>query len=251
MTIKVKYVGPLDSKTFRGYRFVRDVTDDARGTGTTPGVNALDLPDGIANDALQHPDVFLQWNQPVPEEVKALRLKRTDALRAEGEAGVENWYKYVAVAEQLPNDSPRKAEIRANEIAGARAQVEVAKNLVKKAIAERTKVLKEIYGDSPPAELLWTDVIGGSNDLLDTYKEALSNKETENQALRAQLEQLLAQMERDGRLSQDEDIAAPGVGEFEVGTDDPGAPPAEFPEIFAAPAPQAAIARRGRPPAAK
>lgn len=215
--IRIKYVGPLETKVFHDYTFQRCHTDDASGPNGIAGEMAIEVPDLVANAALKHREVFLQWNQLVPEKVKALRLSRTDALRREGEEGVENWLKYVAVAEMMPTDNPRKAEIRANEIAGAKAQVDVARAKITQAAIERVGVLRDMYGENVPPELQWTDAgAAASAALVDKYKEALENKDTENQALRAELEALKAQMERDGRLTPDEEVAPPAVAEVSI-----------------------------------
>lgn len=242
MPIKAKYVGPLDIKVFRDYTFQRCVTDDASNPESaipTPGEMAVELPDAIANEALKHREVFLPWNAKVPASVKALRLKRTDALRAEGEQGVENWLKYVVVAEMLPEDSPRKAAIRENEIKGAKAQVDFNRNKIVRATIERAAILREIYGENVPAELQWTDAgAAASAALVEQYKEALENEKTEKQALRAELEALKAQLERDGRLTPEEEPQAPSVGEYGIDArvTETAETPEDFPDVFGGPA---------------
>lgn len=238
MPIKVKYVGPLDTKVFRDYTFVRCVTDDAsnpHAKNPTPGEMAVELPDAIANEALKHREVFLQWYQPVPAHVKALRLQRTDALRAEGEADEQNWLKYVVIAEMLPDDTDRKKTIKQNEVAGAKRQVEVARAKIARAFNERAAVLREMYGENPPKDLVWVDAgAAAAAALADQYREAAENKETENQRLRAELEAMRAQMERDGRLTPDEEVAAPLVGDIGVAVkvDETAETPEDFPDVF-------------------
>lgn len=249
--IRIKYVGPLDFKIFRDYTFTRCITDDASGPTGTPGEMALEVPDNIANEALKHREVFMQWHQAVPQAVKDLRLKRTEAMRRDGEAQVENWMKYVAVASMLPDDSERKKAIKANEMAGARAQVDVAKNRITQAFIERARILREQFGENVPAELRWDDAgAAASNDLAAQYKEALENEATKNQALRAELEALKAQMERDGRLTPDEEIVAPSVAEYgiDVNASETVETPEDFPDVFETEAaPAGAVRRPGRP----
>jgi len=251
MPIKVKYVGPLDFKTFRDYTFVRDITDDASATTGKPGENAVELPDNVANEALKHREVFMQWNQPVPEKVKALRLARPDALEQEGKDAVSHWNLRLAVAMMLPDDTKRKAEMKAGEMAGAQAQIDRAQGLITQAHLERAKARREAGLNVDDAEGTSAIALQASLDQLAGYQEAITNANTENQAMRAELLALKAQMERDGRLTPDEAPSAPNLGSFGVAvtvtqtpetTDDV---PGDFEDIFA---PEATAPKPGRKP---
>lgn len=210
---RVKYVGPLDRKEFRGYHFMRDVSDDATG-----GVNALELPDKVANEALRHRDVFMQWNHPVPQAVKDLRLLRPDAIQREGKVGLDHWVRRVAAAENLPNDNKRQKAIRQGEIDGAKAQVAHFRGIIGQAHAERAKAYGEIDQPVPVS----TDEFGASEgapeilDMLEQFREALVNANTVNQGLRAELKALRDDMERNGRLSTDEPITMPSIGDSDT-----------------------------------
>lgn len=262
MPIKVKYVGPLDDKTFRDYFFVRNVTDNAVGANGIPGEDAVELPDNIANEALKHRNVFMQWNAKVPPEVKALRRQRPAAMLKEGTESRSHWFKRLVVAEMLEDDTPRKKQIRAKEIAGAKAEVDRAQALVDEAHRLEEIYAIEEYDPSAPvgvnnvAPIPAPSVADEVSALVAEMREALNNANSEKQALRAELLALQTQMQRDGRLTPDEAIVAPSTGEAEVVmsaaatvTIAPESAPEEFPAIFDEPA-QPAI-KRGRPPAAK
>ena len=247
MPIKVKYVGPLPLKVFRDYTFVRDVNDIAE--------HAVELPDNIANDALKHRDVFMQWNLPVPQHVKDLPFKRVDALEREGREGIDHWSLRVAAAMMMEDDTKAKQAVKEAELAGAKKQVEHFQALVVRGITERA-ALNVSSGTGVPAASLGQaeiqgDVMAQVLARMDALTAVLASKDAENAALRDQIHAITKQMTDDARERPEDPVSAPSVGEFgvdvnlaETGETEPEAPPADFPAIFPEPAP---AIRRGRP----
>lgn len=149
MPQKIKYVGPKDDKTFSDFYFLRDVSDDATG-----GKNAVEVPDNVANAALKHRDVFMQWDKPVPSAVKALREMLPDALEKEGLSHYEHFLRRKVIAEVLITaDSKAKAELLVKEIAGATAEMDHGLARVREAEEIRERLAYE-RGEPAPADAL-------------------------------------------------------------------------------------------------
>jgi hypothetical protein len=212
----------MDSKVFRGYHFNRDVSDDASG-----GRNAVYLPDALANEALKHRDVFMQWDHPVPQHIKDLRLQRPQALLKDAKANVKHWLKRLAAAEILPEDNPRQVAIKQGEIDGAQAQIDYYEEQAAKARAEADKVAREnghvdtgrVAAEATPAAAIHQETL----ELLAQMRAALLDSHAANQQLRNELLTLRDQLERDGRVSRDEPIAPPSVAPVGLGADSTGA----------------------------
>jgi hypothetical protein len=134
----IKYTGPQDTNIFHGYVFTRDVSDDATG-----GANAVEVPDNIANAALKHPEVFMQWNKKVPQWIKDLRPKLADALQREGEERHRHFALRHFAAQMLTEDSPKHATHKARELSGAQGEMDYAMGLVRQADELRNRIALE------------------------------------------------------------------------------------------------------------
>lgn len=214
MPQKVKYVGPMDTKVFRDFHFVRDVSDDASG-----GNNAVELPDAVANAALKHKDVFMQWDHKVPDAVKHLRLREPEAAIKEHTAQRKHWLKRVAAAENLPEDNPRQELIKAQEIAGAEAQADYHDRKLQEAQKRLRDVREEhlLSGGEANIWLTWAEAPTkaapkSASQALDEFRKALKNVPGTDPSLHKAMTELLEHMIRDSRASRDEQPTIPAVG---------------------------------------
>ena len=212
MPQKIKYVGPKDDKNFRGFHFIRDVSDDASG-----GENAVEVPDDIANAALKDRTSFLQWNRKVPDDVKALRAKLPDALEAEGRKHVEHFARRLAIADALTTDSPKEEARRAFEMKGAQAQVDAGMAKIREAQELRERCHVERRGGRSasvpvsPAALAAAGAQGFDlSALLVQLQQALADSNAVNAELRAEMADLRRQMQ-DGIQAEDHPADGPEV----------------------------------------
>lgn len=137
MAVKIQYVGPKDSKTFAGMRFPRLVP--------------IEVPNTVAAQALQFPDVFLPADVEVPAEILAQRDALPLALEKEGRERIEQYQMVKAQASLLPHgnidektDKPDTAmQKRIDAMQGAQDEIDAGQALVDAANKLRQRLASE------------------------------------------------------------------------------------------------------------
>lgn len=121
--MKIKYIGPLDAKKYQGITF--------------PRLKALNVPEAVALQALNHPEVFMASEQDgdadVDPEVLALREQYANALRAEGQYHESQYQAAMGYARNMAATTKEEKQRRDAWIKGAQEEIDHGRKLQREA----------------------------------------------------------------------------------------------------------------------